>query len=179
MKILDPQGKNLTVDDINKFIQNSASKQNTRGTLGNYQHFNTKHDIFLDKEHLFFANDILFTNDSFKYRKYLKLLKNNEEIQTRNSSVTQENNAEMQGYAEKIKALIGYDGNQNSYWRGSAGAGIGWIIIVIDKYGVVLDVFKYDRTKDYWMPKVPPSGDIYFWNVQNDGVSFAKIARVW
>jgi hypothetical protein len=107
----------------------------------------------------------LLTTDKYKHMKYFELYNKDKK---RNKLI----DFDIE-YA--ISNFIGFDEEDNVYWLGRHN---GYIIIIFSAQGTVLDVFKYNNRK-FFNPKVAPSGDIYFWNIDNEAVSFYKINRRW
>ena len=71
-----------------------------------------------------------------------------------------------------MTSLLGYDDSDNAYWQSVSS------ILVISPSGELIKNIEYDGEK-YFNPKIAPNGDIYFWNVKPEGVTFYKITRRW
>jgi hypothetical protein len=84
-------------------------------------------------------------------------------------------NEDLDKYSENVHTFLGTDTDGNSYWGATIN---GPAFVVVSKYGKVLDAFKRDKI-NYSNPQIAPNGDIYFWKIAKEGVTFYKITRRW
>jgi hypothetical protein len=73
--------------------------------------------------------------------------------------------------------LIGYDVDNNSYWKSAILATGKTYIIILRKNGSILDAFYFDIERSFIA--VAPNGDVYFMQSTDAGINFYKTIRQW
>ena len=148
-----------------------------------------------NKEHLL-INDQYFSTQFYKHKEYYKQIENIKPkvkapiANSKSFSSLKQKDINIEGYS---LGFIGYDNEHNSYWM----AGkilkddlIGHFVIILDKYGTVLDGFKSGESNDDKyitdiyptsdaLTAVAPNGDVYFMVTSKEKYSFYKVKRQW
>jgi len=122
---------------------------------------------YKNEKNIIFAGDKLLSTDFKKHKDYFDFLKSTL------TDINFKDESAKHSY-RSINSFIDYDSYSNSYWVGSTGEKR--IILVFSKFGGLLDCFYHTRGV---LPAVTSNGDIYTWEINEEGVAFYKIARRW
>ncbi|MBN1699734.1 MAG: hypothetical protein JW881_19625 [Spirochaetales bacterium] len=177
-------GNILLVDNEKKntYIYNSAGKympanetrkimNEIRANSRNVTAIDEELNDFLNKNNLIMRNDRILTYNYYLYNEYYKIVKKNRKTKTT------EEKYDFDISILNILRLIGFDKDNNSYWHAETGRYLKKTILVHSPYGEVLDCF-YNESERYHAA-VSPSGDVYFMNMDENGIYFSKITRNW
>ncbi|MBN2736703.1 MAG: hypothetical protein JXR70_06955, partial [Spirochaetales bacterium] len=141
-----------------------------------------------------------YSNSFRKHQEYYEKIKNiRSQIllsKSQNQSVTTDLKEPVDlNYDDYGLLFIGYDADHNSYWNAIQDRNYKnskkQLIVVIDKYGILLDAFQYGETNTMNDPiqtvypasgaklAVAPTGDVWFMTASPKGYDFYKVERMW
>ncbi len=123
--------------------------------------------LTIDSEKRLFLDGELQT---IQYMKYILQFQNKKDI----AGTIKKFNYNYETLAKfSMDTYLGKDHDENCYWSSSR------TIMVFNKNGKLLNLFRFDEDKSNTYPAVSPSGDIYFMGYGTDNVTLYKIKRQW
>ena len=144
---------------------------NVHSTLRDNKGLADKLESYLEQNNLLLVGNRLF-NKSFSIQKkyFLFIKENSKDSLLKNNVVVDFESSELyQSY------YLGYDIDDNLYRMYITNND--FTFYIFSKYGEVIDIFKCKRVAGYAV--MTKYGDLYFMNLENDGVSFYRIKNRW
>lgn len=124
---------------------------------------------YIDSNNIIFYKNRFYHNNFNVYLGYLELLK--QEVKKNKQFKYNIRNF-------KTYSFLGFDNDDNMYWGAiTKDKNQKAVIFVFSKQGEILDCF-FNHINPFTI-QIAPNGDIYFMNIDDNGVCFFKISRKW
>ena len=162
------------------------SEENMNKALSGYkaiQYFNNQarssvnKNIKIDEKQRIIIDDEIITSDYEAYYEYYKEQRN---MESRNISLNAIANGSLTGFSEEYLNnlrniyYLGKDLDKNVYWTLA-----NIYILVFNKFGQLIEAFKFDHKKTKILPAIHPDGDVYFLDYDGEQNYLYRINRRW
>jgi hypothetical protein len=173
---INPSGNILTLNETTKFVKELEEK-GTKKFVSNSPWDKVKEII--EKEKVIVNDDKLLTTVFMEHRKFYHELSGNKYISRNGDEQKIYDKIDIDLSKFKNFIFIGFDSENNSYWRVKLPGKYKHVIIICSTYGAILDCFDTNLKIEYVYTAISPAGDIYFMDFNKEGTHFYKIERRW